>query len=201
MIVWGGRDANDLGGWNLASGGRYVPDDEIDGDGVPDDCDNCPTMTNSDQVDGDADGRGDACDNCLEISNAVQADADGDGAGDACDCQPSDPSQRAPAEAKPLVIGKTSSVANLSWPSIVGADVYSVSRGDLASKGPSEYGSCVASGLLAPAFDDTAVPAPEQGFFYLVRGESLACGAGSLGTTSSGQQRINANPGACTGPP
>lgn len=32
-----------------------------DGDGVPDDLDNCPTLPNGDQADADGDGRGDAC--------------------------------------------------------------------------------------------------------------------------------------------
>jgi hypothetical protein len=34
---------------------------DFDGDGVPDDIDNCPSVSNADQVDGDGDGFGDAC--------------------------------------------------------------------------------------------------------------------------------------------
>ena len=59
------------------------PDD--DGDGVPDAGDNCPRVTNSDQVDADGDGAGNACDNCLSMPNPDQADSDADGVGDACD--------------------------------------------------------------------------------------------------------------------
>lgn len=78
------------------------------GDGRGDVCDNCPSMWNPTQPDGDADGIGDACDpctdtdadgygnpgysantcltdNCPSISNSNQSDADGDGVGDACD--------------------------------------------------------------------------------------------------------------------
>ena len=40
-----------------------------DGDGVPDDTDNCPSIANADQLDTDSDGAGDVCD----------GDADGDG--------------------------------------------------------------------------------------------------------------------------
>ena len=34
---------------------------DADADGVPDDLDNCPTVSNGDQADADGDGRGDAC--------------------------------------------------------------------------------------------------------------------------------------------
>ena len=44
-------------------------DDDVDGDGVPNDKDNCPETYNPDQADTDRDGIGDVCDN----------DADGDG--------------------------------------------------------------------------------------------------------------------------
>ena len=60
-----------------------VPDQ--DGDGVDDQLDNCPTISNTNQLDTDGDGDGNACDNCLSVPNANQADADGDGIGDLCD--------------------------------------------------------------------------------------------------------------------
>jgi Thrombospondin type 3 repeat/PKD domain len=69
-----------------------------DGDGIPDDEDNCPGHANADQSDADGDGVGDACDadldgdgvdntddNCPNTPNSEQADTDGDGLGDACD--------------------------------------------------------------------------------------------------------------------
>lgn len=37
---------------------------DLDGDGIPDSCDNCPADANADQADTDGDGVGDACDLC-----------------------------------------------------------------------------------------------------------------------------------------
>lgn len=89
--------------WTTFAGGygawffQTLPDG--DGDGVPDEVDNCPSVSNADQVnsDGAPDG-GDACDddddndgipdnnpdNCRTIPNPDQTDSNGDGCGDAC---------------------------------------------------------------------------------------------------------------------
>ena len=58
---------------------------DTDGDGWPNDCDNCPEMASADQTDTDGDGLGDICDNCPDDDNVDQADADGDDVGDECD--------------------------------------------------------------------------------------------------------------------
>lgn len=71
---------------------------DTDNDGVADDIDNCPLISNPDQADMDNDGIGDVCDNdsdndgvpdtednCPSIPNPDQKDADGDGIGDVCD--------------------------------------------------------------------------------------------------------------------
>lgn len=83
---------------SVVDGGPGV---DSDGDGVPDEGDNCPMAPNPDQADGDMDGQGDACDgdtdgdgvppesdNCPDVANADQFDADRDGQGDACDDDP-----------------------------------------------------------------------------------------------------------------
>ncbi|UCE17164.1 MAG: thrombospondin type 3 repeat-containing protein [Gemmatimonadota bacterium] len=84
---------------------------DSDGDGIPDNADNCPAVFNPGQEDWDGDGMGDACDscpndpdndgdedgicgdvdNCPDDPNPLQEDGDGDGAGDACDDCPDDP--------------------------------------------------------------------------------------------------------------
>jgi hypothetical protein len=110
----GGRNISDpiyLLDWLFSSGPAPVEEPapgDGDGDGVPDASDNCPAVSNSEQLDFDADLVGDvcdtcpadanpgqedgdedtfadACDNCPEVANSGQEDSDGDGAGDACD--------------------------------------------------------------------------------------------------------------------
>ena len=83
----------------------HVPSQALDGDGdgVPNDTDNCPAVANPDQVDANANGKGDACDtvihgtdgdgdgvpdatdNCPAVANANQADGDNNGVGNACE--------------------------------------------------------------------------------------------------------------------
>ncbi len=65
-----------------------TPPQDTDGDGVPDEQDNCPDTPNADQANGDGDSLGDACDNCPTVSNPSQVDADGDLVGDLCDSCP-----------------------------------------------------------------------------------------------------------------
>ncbi|NNC98739.1 MAG: hypothetical protein HKN85_01020, partial [Gammaproteobacteria bacterium] len=55
---------------------------DIDGDGIADDVDNCVLTPNADQADADTDGVGDVCDNCLLVANADQCNTNaGTGAG------------------------------------------------------------------------------------------------------------------------
>ncbi len=58
-----------------------APPPDTDRDGVPDDIDNCPAISNADQADFDGDGLGDPCD----------PDDDNDGDPDDTDCAPLDP--------------------------------------------------------------------------------------------------------------
>jgi hypothetical protein len=82
---------------------------DSDGDGIANDCDNCPSTPNTTQADVDADHIGDDCDECVDhdwdevgtpgypqntcvstdncpyVYNPSQDDLDGDGIGDSCD--------------------------------------------------------------------------------------------------------------------
>ena len=81
---------------------RWLPPIDTDGDGIDNSIDNCPLVSNPDQIDSDGDGIGDACDttphgdqdfdgidnnidNCRDTYNPDQHDRDGNGLGDACD--------------------------------------------------------------------------------------------------------------------
>jgi hypothetical protein len=176
MIVWGGRETSvdTNAGFALDPS---VPD--ADGDGVTDPCDHCPDDYDPSNVDSDTDG-----------------------AGDVCDCQPDDPNDRQPVEVAPLHAHRSGSGAtSLSWAAAAAADVYSITRGDLSFISSSDYGSCLAEGIVETEFEDLDVPGSGEGFFYLVQGQSFDCGLGPLGRSSDDAERTNANAGACVGYP
>ena len=54
------------------------------------------------------------------------------------------------------------------------------------------------SGITASVYEDTTLPAPGEGFTYLVQGYSDTCGLGTLGLDSTETNRSNSNPAACS---
>jgi len=63
-----------------------APPDDVDGDYIPNDSDNCPGAFNPDQADRDLDRLGDACDLCPDYSTTINTDFDQNGIGDPCEC-------------------------------------------------------------------------------------------------------------------
>lgn len=64
---------------------------DVDGDGVVDSTDNCPTLANADQANSDGDAFGDACDTCPVLASSSSHDEDRDHLGDDCDPCPGAP--------------------------------------------------------------------------------------------------------------
>lgn len=148
----------------------------------------------------DDDGVLDFRDNCPSIPNPEQQDGDDDGAGDACDCAQTDATVFAcPGEAGSLSVGADGIKSNLQWCSEAqragSGTVYDVARGALnefpVGSGASEI--CVPPGSSSnPTATDLATPLPGSGSWYLVRGRNAckACGVGTYGYRSNGTERI-----------
>lgn len=173
-----------------------------DFDSVCENLDNCPGLHNPLQVDSDDDGRGDLCDACAQDFDPGQYDSDGDGSGDACDCQSWDSRDLAPGSIGDVQAGRSTATGiTLTWAPALGADAYSVSRGDLADLGPDNLGACFGEGIAGTSLEDPEVPLSGQGWFYLVQGQNFDCGVGAPGYGPDESVRVNRNPDACIGHP
>ena len=161
----------------------YLDADE-DGDGLVLPGDNCPGAFNPGQTDADGDGVGDACDNCPLTFNPDQRDADSDGLGDACPCQ-----GPPPEVATDLTFSDGQTVF---WSPFPGATAYNLYSGTLGGAWSFNH-VCRLPGLTYPAAPAPDNPPSGAGVYFLVAGVN-PCGEGSLGTTSSVQERPNPSP-------
>jgi len=160
-------------------------DADSGGDGFFMPADNCPGAFNPAQSDADGDGVGDACDNCPSVFNPDQRDSDGVGQGDACPCQGPPPEVAVDLF---FVDHQT-----LVWSPSPAAASYDVCIGTFGSGAWSFSHQCMVGGLTYPAAPCPADPPVAAGLYFLVSGVN-ACGEGSLGSTSAGQQRPNPLP-------
>jgi hypothetical protein len=146
-------------------------------------------------VDSDGDGFANSADNCPTISNPDQIDTDFDGHGDPCDCAASD----AGAFAVPVEVTDLSFAADkqtVTWTSP--APLYgpgttqNLLRGDVGSL-PVDGGlseTCVTSGVSGPSAPDATLPSADQAFWYLTRGAN-SCGMTTYGFASGGVERTS----------
>jgi N-acetylneuraminic acid mutarotase len=198
MIVWGGDEFPNSFGAEYNSGGRYNPSTDTwtstSQVNVPYARDNLPVVWTGEHMlvwGGDSEeytsgGR-------YAVGNP---DGDADGVADACDCAPADGAAfDTPGEVVRFLVGADRTT--LTWYSAAGTSgtgtVHDVLRGTLQELpvGTGVGESCVASGVAEARAEDPELPPTAQGFWYLVRGRN-ACGAGTYGFESGGDERMSA---------
>jgi choice-of-anchor B domain-containing protein len=180
---------------------------DADADGVGDAADLCPGTPDAFQRDQDADGEGDACDADLDgdgLANESDDDRDDDGVLDAGDLCPGtrDPRQldRDSDGQGDLCDGDDGEVqglrvsgAGLTWEPEAGSTAYNLYRGDLGAAALVRLAACRISAAPANHAADADLPAPGDGWFYLVSRE-VAGVEGTLGKASDGATRVVDSP-------
>lgn len=82
---------------------------------------------------------------------------------------------------------------NLAWNHEPSIGTYNLYRNTLASL-PGNFGSCYQSALAGAQFGETAAPAQNSGWLYLVTAKNRLREEGTKGRTSSGAERGNPSP-------
>lgn len=164
---------------------------DTDGDGILNAVDNCPTVPNAFQDDGDLDRVGDNCDNCAFDFNSTQDDFNRDGRGDVCD----------PYDG--LIYLVSTDETYVEWQEEQATSAYNVYEGDLdVLRSSGAYTQAPGSNPMAdrhcgvsyPYVEDPEIPAVGRVKFALVTGVSAMGVESPLGMDSYGFWRSNVNP-------
>jgi hypothetical protein len=173
--------------------GTPAPDDSVC-NGIDDDCDGAI----DEDGDPDTDGVPSCFDNCPTVPNPGQQNGDGDAFGDACDCAPTDPTNGPPAEVdNSLLVSMSAGTATVSWTDATGG-TFNVYRGrKTPGVGWSYNQYCVTTAVGKTMAQDDLTPLPGNVFFFVV--SRVACGESVLARNSAGLPIPNDDPCPSTG--
>jgi hypothetical protein len=164
--------------------------------GEADPCDGLDNDADGTADEGYPDSDGDGPKDCAD------PDDDNDGIVDGFDCAPLDPAAAAPPPGEVQNMHWRRDVIRrlvLEWDSQGQGVTYDLATGLLSalkSDGGIDGAACLAEDLALPRFDDPrGAPPVGDGYFYVDRAQKTACGDGSYGLASSGEERTA--PGAC----